>query len=264
MRKRIFRIITILCLIYVGILTLMYFMQENLIFFPEKLPPDYTYSFEGNFREVNFDTGGDIRINALHFKAGTAKGLVLYFHGNAGSLASWGDVAKDFTPFGYDVLIMDFRGYGKSTGKIQNEEGLHHDAEFIYKEMLKQYKEEDIIIYGRSIGTGIASKLAVAHSPGQLVLETPYFSFPDLVKHIYPFVPAFLVKYKLANNTYLPEVKCRVSLIHGTKDEIVPYDSSVRLAPLIADFRFYTIEGGMHNNLSDFEAYHQALKAILG
>jgi len=264
MRKRIIKIVATLCLVYVGILTLMYFMQENLIFFPEKLAPNYTYSFEGNFKEVNFETGAGISINALHFKADTTKGLVLYFHGNAGSLASWGGVAADFTPHGYDVLIMDFRGYGESTGKIQNEEGLHHDAEFIYKEMLKEYKEENIIVYGRSIGTGMASKLAAAHAPKQLVLETPYFNFPDLVKNIYPFVPGFLVKYKLANDTHIPEVKCRVSLIHGTKDEIVPYDHSVRLAPLAKDIRFYTIDGGIHNNLSGFEEFHNALKKILG
>ena len=97
--------------------------QESLIFYPEILPPDYPFAFSEPFEEVTVPVEA-ATLNALLFKAPNAKGVILYFHGNAGSLRTWGDVAGDFTSRGYDILIPDYRGFGKSTGNISNEKQL--------------------------------------------------------------------------------------------------------------------------------------------
>lgn len=238
-------------------------MQEKLIFFPEKLSLDYQFTFEGRFEEVNFNTETNVVLNALHFRADSSRGLVLYFHGNAGALNTWGDVAKDFLPHHYDILIVDFRGYGKSTGKITHENQLHQDAEFIYAEMCRQYAKDKIIIYGRSLGSGMASRLAASHPPKALILETPFYSLTDLVKKLYPFLPVSqILKYHFDNASCIQKLECPVFLIHGTKDEVVPYSSSTRLAALGKHVKLFTLNGGTHNNLSDFPEFHSALKNI--
>lgn len=245
------------------LLLVIYKMQERLIFFPEKLFSGHQFHFNEKFEELNFQTDKNININGLLFHADSSKGLILYFHGNAGSLNSWGEVAKDFLPYGYDVLITDFRGYGKSTGEISREDQLHHDAAFIFNEMKKKYGEH-IVLYGRSLGSGIASRLAASVSPGILLLETPFYSMTDIAKTYYPILPASIIlKYKFENNRYLQAIKCPVFLIHGTQDEIVPYHSSSRLASISPNIKLITIEGGTHNNLSGYPEFHKALKVIL-
>jgi uncharacterized protein len=247
--------------------SVMYFNQENMIFYPEALPPDFKYRFPARFEEINLPVAG-ATINALHFRAEQPKGVVVYFHGNAGSLREWGEVATDFTGKGYDTFISDYRGFGKSTGRIKNEAMLHEDAAAVYAHVRETFAEDRIILYGRSIGTGIAVKLARANLPRMVILESPYVSFLDLAAHHYPLIPrpllGLLLKYTLRTDLWIPEVACPVYLIHGTQDEIIPYDSSVRLLKLIkADGRLITIPGGMHNNLADFPLYHEQLAAIL-
>lgn len=246
------------------LLVAIYNLQEKLIFFPQKLSPEYQFIFGGKYEEINFQTEKGISINSLLFHADSSRGLILYFHGNAGCLSTWGEAARDFLSFNYDVLLIDFRGYGKSTGKIHREENLHTDADFIYKEMQKKYKEENIVVYGRSLGSGIAVKLASSYAPKLLVLETPFYSMADVAKHHYPILPISLIlKYKFENHTWLKQAKCPVFLIHGTQDEVVPYNSSSRLAAINSNIKLFTIEGGAHNNLSDFPEFHSALKSVL-
>jgi len=203
-------------------------------------------------------------INALHFKAADPKGVVLYFHGNAGSLNNWGYVAPDFLSNGYDLFIIDYRTYGKSTGKL-NEKALLGDADSLYRFLLKQYPEDQIIVYGRSLGTGIAVKLAQDHSPKMLVLESPYYNFLTLARHHFPFLPnALILRYRFRTNKWIVHVKCPIYLFHGTDDGIIPYDSSTRLMELIGDKgTLFSVNGGGHNNLSQFREYHDALGKIL-
>jgi len=256
-------------LIAAGILILgglIYNFQEKMIFFPEKLPADFNYSFDGNsnFEEIDFQTSKGIVINGLLFKAENSKGVVLYFHGNAGSLRSWGYVAEDFTQKEYDILIIDYRGYGKSTGNIKGEDGFHHDAKFIYNELLGQYQEDNIVIYGRSIGTAIAARLAAENNPKSLILESAYFNFIDLANYHYSFLPnSPLLKFQLETNVYVKETKCPVHLIHGTNDRIVPYVHSVRLSEISDNIELKSIEGGGHNDLSEFQEYHIWLHMVL-
>jgi pimeloyl-ACP methyl ester carboxylesterase len=252
------------CLLGCG---MMYFSQENMIFYPEALPPDFKYSFPARFEEVNLPVAG-ATINALYFRTERPRGVVVYFHGNAGSLRGWGEVATDFTGKGYDTFIPDYRGFGKSTGRIKNETMLHGDAAAVYAYVRKTFEEDRIILYGRSIGTGIAVKLAKTNRPQMVILESPYVSFLDLAAHHYPLIPrpllGLLLRYTLRTDLWIPEVACPVYLIHGTLDEIIPYDSSERLLKLIkSDGRLIAVPGGGHNNLADFPLYHEQLAGIL-
>lgn len=242
--------------------------QENLIFFPEILPTDYKYAFSAPFEEVTVPVEGAV-INAVHFKSPNAKGVILYFHGNAGSLRTWGDVARDFTAQGYDMLIPDYRGFGKSTGSISNEKLLLADGLAVYGYLKESYPESRIIVYGRSIGTGVATFVARSGKPRMLILESPFLSLTDLASYHYPFLPKGLIslflKYPFRTDLWIPEVACPVYLIHGTRDDIIPFDASAGLERLIkSPHKLIRIEGGGHNNLSDYSAYGRELALILG
>ena len=263
MKNMLLTAISLAAVVYVLICASLYVYQERLIFYPDVLRPDFRYDFPLQFDEVTWQVDG-ATINALHFKAGDPKGVILYLHGNAGSLHSWGMIATDFVQHGYDLLIPDYRGFGKSTSRITHEWMLHQDALAAYNYLQQHYPEQQIIIYGRSFGTGIAVHLAMSQAPKMLILETPYFSLKEIAQRQFPFVPGLLLKYPLRTDLWISAVSCPIYLFHGTHDELVPYASSVRLLPLItSEHKLVTIEGGGHNNLAAFEAYHAALARIL-
>lgn len=246
---------------------LFYFKQEGIIFYPEPLRPDFKYSFPFRFEEITLPVDG-AEINALLFKADNPKGVILYFHGNAGNLQGWGEIAPEFTSRGYDILIPDYRGFGKSTGKLKHEDMLHGDAAHVYNYLKERYLENQIILFGRSIGTGMAVYLAKSVKPRLLILETPFFSLLDTAKYHHPYMPQKLLtailKYPLRTDLWISDVSCPVYLFHGTKDDIVPYSSSERLLTLIkTEKKLVTIPGGGHNNLSDFSLYHEQMDLIL-
>ncbi|MEH6535443.1 MAG: alpha/beta hydrolase [Psychroserpens sp.] len=243
----------------------LYFLQEKLLFFPTVLSLDYQYEFVTPFEELFLKPAEDVSINAIHFKTENPKGVILYFHGNAGDLSRWGKIAEYFVTKGYDVLIMDYRTYGKSKGKL-SEKAFYDDAQYCYDYLLKQYSENEITIYGRSLGTGISTCLASKNNPKQLILETPYFSILDVAKHRFPFFPvSTLLKYKFPSNEFVVNVKCPITMFHGTDDGIVPYSSAEKLKVIAPNdtTTFITIEGGNHNDLIDFEDYVNGINKIL-
>jgi alpha-beta hydrolase superfamily lysophospholipase len=245
----------------------MYFKQENMIFAPEALPPDFKFTFQERFEELNWPVDG-AQINALHFRPAKPKGIVLYFHGNAGSLKSWGDVAQDFTRRGYDIVIPDYRGFGKSTGRIESEKMLLQDTAAAYDYVKKIFPENQIILYGRSIGTGLAVHLARTNRPRMVILESPYLSLLDLAARYYPLVPRpllnLLVRYSLRTDLWIADVACPVYLFHGERDNVIPFNESERLSKLIrSEHQLIAVPEGGHNNLEDFRQYREALDRIL-
>lgn len=239
----------------------LYFFQEKILFLPTTLEQDYQYQFNYPFEELFLETEQDAIINALHFKVENPKGVVLYFHGNAGDLSRWGKITEYFVEKDYDVLVMDYRTYGKSKGKL-SEAAIYRDAQYCYDYLLKQYAETDITLYGRSLGTGIASYLASKNKPNQLILETPYYSILDVAEHRFPMFPVKkLLKYHFPTFKYLPLTSCPITIIHGTDDSLVPYASGKKLSELNMDtIDFVTIEEGEHNNLIEFETYHKTIR----
>lgn len=256
------RVLLVLFILYSIPCVLVYIFQEKLLFHPGVLKADFEYTFDYPFEEREFKMADGAVINALHFRSDSAKGVVLYFHGNAGDLSSWGTTAEDFIPRGYDLLIMDFRGFGKSTGVI-SEATLFSDGLILYDSLLMEYDESKITVYGRSMGTGIATYVAANRNPNKLILETPYYSMKDLAGSMYPVLPTFLLRYPLHTDEYLPTVNCPSYAFHGTADEIIYYGSSLKLKELVPSLTLITIEEGMHNNLDEFSIYHQELDGIL-
>ena len=270
MKKKIFLpIFACLILIFAGV-SYIYTHQEEMLFQKATLPQDYTFTFDEPFDELFLDTEEGARINALFFNTDKPKGVVLYFHGRGGNLSgNWGRLSKEFTSRGYDLFIMDYRGFGKSTGKL-SEKALCHDADFCYDYLNNTYREDQIVVYGRSLGTGIATYVASHHDPKTLVLESPYFNILDLTPRQAPYLPRFLIpmilKYHFRTDKWIVRVDAPIHIFHGTEDELVPYDSSTRLLKLLKDKRdasLYSIEKGKHNHLRFHPKYQNALSTIL-
>jgi len=245
--------------------TALYFLQEKIIFLPTVLEQDYQYQFNHNFEELNLQTDDGAKLNAIHFKVENPKGVILYFHGNAGDLSRWGSIAEYFVGKQYDVLIMDYRTYGKSTGKL-SEAVFYTDAQLFFDFLKKQYDEKEIILYGRSLGTGIATYLASKNNPKQLILETPYYSILDVAKDRFPVFPIEkLLKYEFPSYKFIKDVSCPITIFHGTNDEVVPYASAKKLFDVApkSETTFVTIKDGNHANLNTFDAYHHHINNTL-
>jgi len=263
--KNIFlKFLILLPLIYLIACGLIYIFQENLIFFPEKLDKSYQFSFNQEFKEINIEATDGISLNGLLFKADNSKGLIFYLHGNAGSIKSWGQVAKTYTDLDYDIFILDYRGYGKSEGEIAGEEQLFQDLQTVYDRLKENYSENHIIILGYSIGTGLASKIASTNSPKLLILQAPYYSLTDLVKHIFPIVPTSILKYKFKTNEYLTGSKMPIVIFHGDQDEVIYHGSSIKLKEQFErKITLITLKGQGHNGMTDNPDYQSELQRIL-
>ena len=254
----------ILLVIVSSIGGLLYFFQERLIFFPEKLPADHRFQFAQPFEEIIITTDDNTKLSNVLFKAPSAKGVIFYLHGNAGSLDSWGDVATVYTDLNYDLFMIDYRGYGKSEGHINSEKKLYADVQLAYNTLKSRYDESNIVVLGYSIGTGLATKIAAFNNPRLLILQAPFYNFTDLVKNIYPFVPTFLLKYKFQTDKLIRECKMPLVIFHGDRDEIIYYGSSVKLSRLFKNGdRLVTLQGEGHNGMSSNPQYLNELKTIL-
>jgi len=255
------KILLTLVIAAAALFSFVYFNQEKLIFHPERLPKDHRFLFPVPFEEVVVDSGG-VGIHTLLFPKENSEGVVLFFHGNAGSLHSWGGVYADFASIPYDLWIMDYRGFGKSEGKLSGEADLMADAQALFDAAQQRYAGKEVVLYGRSIGTGVASALAAKHPPKMLILETPYYNFPDLVAQLAPWAPAPLLRYRLMNDEHIRNQPFPVHLIHGDRDELIPVSSSKRLAELGPHIQFHQINGAQHNNISAFARYHKLLQDL--
>ena len=249
---------------YVVVLLGMYLLQERFIFKPEKLAQDFTFSYDVPFRELFFDIEPGVRINGLHFYREKAAGLILYFHGNTRSIKGWAKYAKDFYRYNYDVVLVDYRGFGKSTGK-RNEAAMLSDMQFVYDYLMVQYPEHHLVLYGRSMGSGFATKLASDNRPRYLILDAPYYSFSKVVERLVPFLPVrFVLRFKLRSDRWIRHVQCPIYILHGTRDRLIPIENSIRLQALNPQHTtLIRIEGGGHNNLPGFPEYHNFLRSIL-
>ena len=241
----------------------LYFFQEKLIFYPDKLERSYQYSFDESYEEMMIKTSDDKLINALLFKAKSTKGLIFYLHGNAGSLESWGTVAKIYTDLNYDVFILDYRGFGKSEGSINSEKQLYEDNQIAYNLMKESYNEENIIVLGYSIGTGMAAKLASENNPKLLIMQAPFYSFKEMMSNQFYF-PTFILKYKFRTNEYLEQCECPIVIFHGDRDEIVNYKWSLKLKEEFKDkIQLITLHGEVHNGITDNIDYRMELENVL-
>jgi pimeloyl-ACP methyl ester carboxylesterase len=256
-KKSVLTIFKFIVISYILVCVLLYFSQEKLIFFPEKLNSDYRFTFNQNFNELNIKTEDGVLLSGILFKADSSKGLIFYLHGNGSSIPSWGEIARTYTDLHYDLFMLDYRGYGKSSGSISSEKQIFADVQTAYDTLKAVYKEDEIIILGYSIGTGPATKLASTSGAKLLILQAPYYSLTDMMKRKYSIIPRFLLKY-------IRECKMPVIVFHGDNDEVIDYSSSLALKKIFkpAD-TLITLKGQGHNGMSDNPEYLAELKRLL-
>jgi pimeloyl-ACP methyl ester carboxylesterase len=240
-------------------------LQEKLIFFPRRLDERHDFNFGIPFEELYIEAKDGNRLHGLLFKAGNSKGLIFYLHGNAGSLDGWGGVAETYVRLQYDVFLLDYRGYGKSEGTIASEAQLVQDVQSAYDHVLPSYNERDVIVLGYSIGSGPAAKLAATNAPGMLILQAPYYSLTDVMKQTVPFLPPFLLKYKLQTSEAILACKMPIVLFHGDRDEVIPYSQSLKLKKILkSGDTLITLPGVGHNGMTEHPAYVRAIERIVG
>jgi len=263
--RRLKKIGIVLGIIYVLLLCVTYAFQEKLIFIPTKMPVNHVYDFCQPYEEFWLTADDGAKLNAVHIQNNSQKGIVLYFHGNSGNISHLTHVANLITRYDYDAIFVDYRTYGKSTGEM-NEAAIKSDAQLFYDYAKQSYDESKIVVYGRSFGTGVASGLAAENDPCKLILESPFYSAVELGKHRFPIFPIDLLSnYRFPSYEYVQKVKCPVYIVHGTEDRIIPFEQAQDLFAKVPKGQgtFYTVEGGGHNYLQDFEAFNTAMDAAL-
>jgi uncharacterized protein len=257
------KIIFILAAIYVIAGILLYLFQDLLLFHPAPLDKNYEYHFDQPFEEFNIPIQ-DRNLNLLKFHpSGPKKGIVLFFHGNMKNVEHYKKYPAYFLSKSYEFWMADYPGFGKSTGE-RTEANMNQDALLIYEMALTESSADSIIIYGKSIGTGIAAFTASQKPCRRLILETPYYSIDALAKSyvpIYPVIP--MTNYSFPIYKYLEATKATVTIFHGTEDEIIPYSHATRLIKENPGIELISIKNGKHNNLSDFPLYHNKLDSLL-
>lgn len=264
MKNILLKTLKIVAGLYILTCILLYFFQEKLIFFPQKLESNYKFSFDQKFEEINIKTADNKLLNTVLFKADSSKGVIFYLHGNAGSLGSWGDVAKTYTDLNYDVFMLDYRGYGKSEGTINGQSQFFQDIQTAYDKLKTRYSEDKIIVLGYSIGTGLAAKVASTNDPKLLILQAPYYSLTHMMRHTYPIIPTFILKYKFETSDYIKDCKMPIVIFHGDQDEVIYYGSSLKLQK---EFKkqdtLITLAGQGHNGMTDNPNYKMEIQKIL-
>ncbi|MDX1479726.1 MAG: alpha/beta hydrolase [Saprospiraceae bacterium] len=254
----------ILAGLYVLLCLLFYFGQHYFFFRPEILPGYFKYEYTFPFTEHTFEMPDGGRINAIHFTVPNTRGVVYYLKGNSRSIKGWGKFARDFLGKGYDFFMMDYRGFGKSRGK-RSERRLYADALHVFDWLTERYSPDDIVIYGRSFGSGIAACVASQRQARLLILDAPYYSFHWQIRRFAGWLPLrWLLKYKIPTHQFVRSASCPVRIIHGDRDYIISYRQGVMLRDAAPDkVELVTIRGGRHNNLTDFSQYHRELYRIL-
>jgi len=249
--------------VYILIVSYVYFNQVGMVFQSARLPKDFKFDYQQKFEELNIKSFDGINLNGLLFKSENSKGLIFYLHGNAGTLETWGKIAKVYTELDYDIFILDYRSFGKSDGEIENEEQLNKDISIVYSKLCSRYSQNKIIITGYSIGSGLATILASKNKPKALILQAPYYSFSELSSSRVPFFPNFMKKFSLETNDYLPKIKVPIYIFHGIEDQLIPVKNSVRLNKLLKGGNLFLLKNQDHIGINENEDFQNQLKIIL-
>ena len=264
--KKIWRWLRFVLLFYIIGGVVLYFTQDAILFHPQKLAADYKYAFDIPFREINYPVTDKKNISIIQFTVADSsrKGVVLFFHGNRENINHYASYAPYFTRNNYEVWMIDYPGFGKSTGE-RNEQVLYDDAYRLYKMARKSFSADSIILYGKSLGTGIAAQLASTRDCRRLILETPYYSIAALAKKYFFIYPVDqMAKYRIPTYSYFEKITAPVTIFHGTRDGIIPYHhAELLLENYKVKGELVTIKNGKHNNLATFQLYQRKLDSLL-
>lgn len=240
-----------LALAYACVLALVYLFQARLVFYPEigreiaATPQAYGLKFEA----VALQTTDGETLQAWWVPADDARGTVLFFHGNAGNISHRLDYLQMFNRMRFSTFIVDYRGYGRSTG-TPSVQGTYRDAEaaWEYLRAARSLKAQDVVVAGESLGGAVASWLAVKIAPRALVLLSTFTSATDLGAQIYWFLPVRLLSrldYDSARN--LRQINAPVFIAHSRDDDVIPFSNGWKLYELAGEPKVFLEMRGGHN-----------------
>jgi uncharacterized protein len=252
----------LIALLYAALLTLVWWQQERLIFLPSKLPAEHRFDFGADVQEAWVEVPG-ARLHALHLRHGEPRGVVFFLHGNAGNLDSWFANADFYRRLNLDLFMLDYRGYGKSGGRIDSQAQLEADVRAAWAGIAPRYAGKQRVFIGRSLGSALAAGLAADVQPELTVLVSPYESMAALAAEHYRWVPKSVLRYPLRTDEALARVKSPLLLLHGEQDTLIEPKHSERLLHAAPHAERVLIPGAGHNDLQQFPAYLEALAARL-
>ncbi len=246
---------------------LVFLLQKTVIFHPRTLSENHTFKFDSinqEYEELNIEAHDGILLNALLFKVKKPKGIIVFFHGNAGNIANWGMLAPTYLNFGYHFLVWDYREYGKTGGTLTYS-NLIQDSEAVVNYAGEKFPDLEIIPYGASLGTSLAAHVADKNQTPKVVLETPYYSMKRLAKTHFPGLPHdILLRFPFNTSEPLKTYQGDIYAIHGAKDNVIPYHHSKSLKSAFPDKMQLTIvENSGHNDLHYHQAFQDWLKKVL-
>ncbi|TXF85039.1 lysophospholipase [Neolewinella aurantiaca] len=231
MKKWLKRIAIFFGVLYLVLAVVIYVKQEALIFHPRAHAEDYSY---GDYPEIWITTPDGTRLHGLHLRNG-GKGVILYLHGNVGDNGRSLRQTRSLQDLGYDLFLVDYRGFGKSEGSLNSEADMTEDLQAVYDHLKTEFNENQIIVTGYSLGSGPASYLAANNKPEAVVLVAPYTSLMDMKNLFFWVFPDFLMKYELDNRANLARATSPVYILHGTDDELIPLEMGQELEALDPD-----------------------------
>ncbi len=243
----------------------LWFGQELLLFRPATLPQDHRFPVPPDVHETWIDVPG-ARLNALHLKLPNPDGVVFYLHGNGSSLQGWFVDPAVYRAANVDLVMIDYRGYGKSSGRITSEAQLLDDVRAAWRQVAPAYAGKRWIFFGRSLGTGLAARLAAELQPDLTVLVSPYASMVQLAAEKYPWVPAPVLRYPLRSDLAMPTIRGTVLVLHGERDTLIPIEHGERLLSLARSARrvqFVPLADAGHGDVHQQAAYRATLASAL-
>jgi uncharacterized protein len=262
-------IAALIVIAYLVVLAGVWWKQERLLFVPTVLEPNHKFNHSSDVTELWIEVPG-AKLNALHLRVPKPKAIVFFLHGNAGSLDNWFVNMDFYRQMNVDVVMIDYRGFGKSTGQIESEAQLVNDVTLSWQLIAPQYPSLPAVFIGRSLGSGLAAKLnahlPVDQKPKLAILVSPYYSLEALAKLHFSWAPSFLVRYPMRTYQALGASSrdSTILLLHGDKDPLIPFEHSQRLANLSPNIKLTGITGAAHNDLQDFPAYLNAIRDAIG
>ncbi len=240
----------------------LWLQQERLLFRPARLPADRVLATAPDVHERWVEVPG-ARLSVLELRLPDPKGVVFFLHGNGGHLASWFINTDFYRQANFDLVMMDYRGYGKSSGRIESEAQLHADVLAVWQQVAQRYAGRPVVVLGRSLGSGLAVTLAQRLQPALTVLVSPYLSMQALTRLHFPWVPVALLRYPLRSDQGINQLRGPVLLVHGEHDRTIPPGHSLALQSLLPSAHRVVVAGAGHGDLQDFETYYQALGEAL-
>lgn len=269
--KKILRFAALLLLFFAGYYVYraadLYFHQEKYVYHPEKIWTATPASEGLPYEDLTLQSSDGMRLSAWYIPAEQSKGSVLFLHGNARNMSADLDAIKMFHDLGYNVLTLDYRGYGKSEGR-PDEEGTYRDAQAGWDWLVgvKGESPKRIVICGRSLGSAIAADLASKNASGALILEAAFTSMSNAAQGIYPYVPVkFLSRYRYDTLNKLKNVRCPVLIVHSREDELIPFRHAEQLYAAVSGRKDLLELGGLHKGgyQPTLEKYHEGVKRFL-